>query len=130
MICLSYVKQIANLFSFLCKISGFSYKTSGPSSKFRTKTIDIVDGNFIERNISKYFSFMNSNHNLFFFIFDYLPVIYAVFVKIFWNSIFILLIPICAKIYFVVVSRLLDSFSNQLIKLITSFLNPFSDGKC
>src|SRR3989338_5362597 len=109
MICLSYVKQIANLPSFLCKISCFSYKTSCSCSKLGAKAIYIVDGNLIKRHIAKNFSFMNPVNHLLFFVLNHLSIIDAIFIEESWNSIFILIIPICAEVYFVIISGLLGS---------------------
>jgi len=70
-----------------------------------------------------------SKNNLLFFIFNDLTIVYTIFVKKFQQSIFVLLISICAEIYFVVISWLLCSLSNLFIKFIASLLNPFADGK-
>jgi len=55
---------------------------------------------------------MASDNYLFFLIFDYLTIIYAVIVEEFKQSIFILLISIRTKIYFIIICGLLSNLGN------------------
>jgi len=130
MVCLCYVKQISNLPSFLWETSCFSHKTSNSCSYFWAEAIYVIDPYLVVTEVSKNFSFVGAVNNLLFFVFYDLSVMHAIFVEELQDCIFILLVCICAKTYFVFVRWLLSSFCYELIQFITHWLNPFSDGKC
>src|SRR3989338_5319710 len=86
---------------------------------------------FVKRHIPNNLSCISSNNpSVLIFCFNNLAIIDTIFVKFFEDCILILLIAICAKSYFVLVSWLLSSFSYQFIQVITCWLYPFTDGKC
>ena len=110
MICLDYIKQIGNLFSFFRKVSCPSHETANSCSDFRAETVNVVDFYLVIVHVANNFSCMVTKDNLLFFIFYNLSIINTIFVEEGQDGIFILLIAICTKTNSVFVCRLLCSF--------------------
>ena len=81
------------------------------------------------RGISNDSAFVVSNDVAVDFVANFLSKRDAIFVEVFENCVFVLVVAISAKMNFVFVAWLLCSFCDFFVEFITDLLNPFTDGK-